>query len=309
MRRLFLLLLCLALVGGCARQPSVPEPEPEPTPAVREEAAPPAFSPERYAPPPWKGSEPQQGAPIVPQPGDTAACWDMARAGDFSPDDDCSDGELLAKWLAVEGLTLSDLEDRGCTQLVLTVAREEDGVFTLTTCYAMEDNAWHAQPGLTRMAGYTGSNGIAHDRRRNTRQSPAGLWALGSAFGLASQPAGLLLPWRDITPQSDWVCDAASPYFNTWQERDDPLITQLWDLQDAEHLEDYSVTYRYACVIEYNTPPYTVPDRGCAIFLHCSDHPTSGCIGLLEEDMVRTLLWLDPRENPHILITGHEKPR
>ena len=101
MRRLFLLLLCLALVGGCARQPSVPEPEPEPTPAVREEAAPPAFSPERYAPPPWKGSEPQQGAPIVPQPGDTAACWDMARAGDFSPDDDCSDGELLAKWLAV----------------------------------------------------------------------------------------------------------------------------------------------------------------------------------------------------------------
>ena len=250
MRRLFLLLFCLALVGGCARQPSVPEPEPEPTPAVREEAAPPAFSPERYAPPPWKGSEPQQGAPIVPQPGDTAACWDMARAGDFAPDDDCSDGELLAKWLAVEGLTLSDLEDRGCTQLVLTVAREEDGVSTLTTCYVMEDNAWHAQPGLTRMAGYTGSNGIAHDRRRNTRQSPAGLWALGSAFGLASQPAGLLLPWRDITPQSDWVCDAASPYFNTWQERDDPLITQLWDLQDAEHLEDYSVTYRYACVIE-----------------------------------------------------------
>ena len=71
--------------------------------------------------------------------------------------------KALAKWLAVEGLTLSDLEDRGCTQLVLTVAREEDGVSTLTTCYVMEDNAWHAQPGLTRMAGYTGSNGIAHD--------------------------------------------------------------------------------------------------------------------------------------------------
>ena len=74
--------------------------------------------------------------------------------------------------------------------------------------------------------------------------------------------------------------------------------------RSAEHLADYDETYTYACVIEYNTPPYVVPDRGCAIFLHVSDHPTEGCVGLLTDDMVAVLQWLDPYREPHILITG-----
>lgn len=307
MGRLPTLLLCLLLLCGCAREPSAPTILPLAERSPVEAQSVPQWTFTVDPPPLWDGSDIQQGAPITPQPGDTAATWDISRATDFPADDDCTDLQLLQKWLAVEGLTFADLEERGCTQLVLTVARQEDGLSTITTCYVFEDNIWQAQPGLIRMAGYVGSNGIAHARKRNTRQSPAGLWKLGSAFGLAEKPENLRLAWRDITPQSDWVCDADSPYFNTWQERDDPSLIP-WDHDDVEHLEDYDVTYRYACVMEYNTPPYTVPGRGCAIFLHCSDHPTSGCIGLLEEDMVRTLLWLDPRENPHILVTGHEKP-
>ena len=306
MGRLLPFLLSILLLCGCGRQPTEPTLLPlsdRPSPEVlqmREWH----FSPD--TPPPWDGSDIQQGEPITPQPGDTAATWDMSRAADFPADDACTDTQLLLKWLEVEGLTFSDLASRNCTQLVLTVARAQDGVSTLTTCYTFEDDAWHAVPGLTRMEGYTGSNGIAHNRQRNTRQSPAGLWKLGAAFGLAEKPENLHLAWRDITPQSDWVCDADSPYFNTWQERDAPGLIP-WNYYDVEHLADYDPTYRYACVMEYNTPPYVLPDRGCAIFLHCSDHPTSGCIGLLEEDMVRTLLWLDPRENPYILVTGHEK--
>lgn len=307
MGRLLPVLLCLLLLCGCTRQPSAPvilpleERAPVEVPTVQEWR----FSVD--TPPLWDGSDIQQGEPVTPQPGDTAATWDMSRAAVFPDDDACTDLQLLQKWLTVEGLTFADLSDRNCTQLVLTVARQEDGLSTITTCYTFADNAWQAVPGLIRMPGYVGSNGIAHDRQRNTRQSPAGLWKLGAAFGLAEKPENLRLAWRDITPQSDWVCDAGSPSFNTWQERDDPTLIP-WNYNDVEHLEDYSVTYRYACVMEYNTPPYTVPDRGCAIFLHCSDHPTSGCVGLLEEDMLRTLLWLDPRENPYILVTGHEKP-
>jgi L,D-peptidoglycan transpeptidase YkuD (ErfK/YbiS/YcfS/YnhG family) len=115
------------------------------------------------------------------------------------------------------------------------------------------------------------------------------------------------VPWRDITDRSDWVCDDDSLYFNTWQERDDPTLTDDWNRNDTEHLADYDETYTYACIIEYNTPPYVVPNRGCAIFLHVSDHPTEGCVGLLTEDMIRVLRWLDPHRNPHILISGYEK--
>lgn len=307
MNRLLPSLLCMLLFCGCARQPAEPlifpladraSPAVSPTPEW-------TFSPAE--PPLWDGSDIQQGEPITPQPGDTTATWDMTRAQRWPEDDACTDIQLLQKWLDVEGLTFDDLAERNCTQLVLTAARAEDGVSALTTCYVFEDNAWQAVPGLRRMEGYTGSNGIAHDRKRNTRQSPAGLWKLGAAFGLAEKPQGLRLAWRDITPYSDWVCDADSPYFNTWQERDDPTLLP-WNYNDVEHLADYDPTYRYACVMEYNAPPYVLPHRGCAIFLHCSDHPTSGCIGLPEEDMLSVLLWLDPRENPHILVTGYPKP-
>ena len=77
---------------------------------------------------------------------------------------------------------------------------------------------------------------------------------------------------------------------------------QAWQ----EHLEDYPESYAYACVIRYNTPPYTVPERGCAIFFHCAKGPTEGCIGLPEADFLRMLLWLDAEEMPYVLIVGSE---
>lgn len=253
----------------------------------------------------WSGSDIQQGSPITPQPGDTAQSRDSARINDYPADGACTSAELLEKWLAVEGLSVEDLEDRDCGQLLLLVADGGKKATAKAYCYTRQrDGTWLAEDTLWSMEGYTGKRGIAHDRRRGTNTSPAGLWALTSAFGLEDAPEDLKLPWRDITPQSDWVTDSRSVYFNTWQERDDPNLTGSWN--SAEHLADYDETYTYACVIEYNTPPYTVPDRGCAIFLHVSDHPTEGCIGLLTDHMVGVLQWLDPYENPYILITGTE---
>lgn len=255
----------------------------------------------------FKESVPQSGDPISPQPGDTTATWDAERAAAYPADSDCTDLQLLEKWLAVEGLTFKDLDERNCNQLIL-VSAQDDGVRTITVCYEREESGeWVPTEQLGRMNGFTGSNGIDHNRRRNTNTSPAGLWALGTAFGNAEKPHGIQMPWRDVTPNSDWVCDANSIYFNTWQERDDPNLSSGWDYGDVEHLEDYVTQYAYAVIIEYNTPPYTIPDRGCAIFLHCSKGATGGCIGLNETDMLDTLLWLDPVRNPHILIAGYQK--
>ena len=308
---LFLSLILLTS-AACTAPKQEPLPTRTPTqPAPTEAATQPPTEPptQPVTLPEWEGSAWQQGEPIAPQPGETAEAWDAVKAEDFPDDLWCTDLGLLEKWLTVEGLTWADLDERDCDQLILAVAQESDGVSTLTVCYQRDENGqWTPVESLGRMAGYTGSKGIQHNRQRNTRRSPAGLWGLGSAFGVADEPEGLKVPWRDVTPQSDWVCDAESIYFNTWQERDDPNLTETWNWNDVEHLEDYDVTYRYSVVIEYNTPPYVIPDRGCAIFLHCSDHPTSGCIGLLEEDMLQTLLWLDHSKNPHILITGYQLP-
>lgn len=253
----------------------------------------------------WDESTYQVGPPITPQPGDTQSTWNPWLANQYPADSDCTDMELLEKWMAVEGLTMEDLDNRGCQQLVLVVARETDGTYTL--CYQKQsDGSWAPVSGLTWMQGWTGSNGIMHGRKRHTDTSPAGLWSLGLAFGNSEKPAGLKMPWRDVTPNTDWVCDENSIYFNTWQERDNPAITETWS-DDVEHLEDYQNAYAYACVIRYNTPPYTIPERGCAIFFHCSKGATGGCIGLPQSDLVTTLLWLEPEQNPYILISGTEK--
>ncbi|MBR2048430.1 MAG: hypothetical protein IJ960_07520 [Oscillospiraceae bacterium] len=253
--------------------------------------------------PVWDESKFQQGDPIVPQPGDTSLTYDPSRASAYPADRDCTDLELLEKWMAVEGVTWQDLEERSCTQLVLVVA-QEDGISTITKCYQRQDGGtWISVDGLNDCSGWTGSGGVMHNRRRNTNTSPAGLWSLGLAFGNSPRPENLRIPWRDITPNSEWVCDENSVYFNTWQEKNDPTLEETWN-DDVEHLEDYPTQYAYACVIRYNTQPYTIPSRGCAIFLHCSKGATGGCIGLPTEDMVQVLQWLTEGKHPHILITG-----
>lgn len=255
----------------------------------------------------WDESFYQNGVPISPQPGDTQATWQPELAETFPADQNCNEMELLEKWMAVEGLTPEGLDSRECNQLVLVVAQETDGIQTETVCYQREaGGAWQPVSGLSRMHGWVGGNGIMHGRKRGSNTSPAGLWSLGLAFGNSPKPDGLKMPWRDVTPSSDWVCDEDSIYFNSWQERDDPSILDLWS-DDVEHLEDYQSAYAYACVIRFNTAPYTIPERGCAIFFHCSKGATGGCIGLPEADMVNTLLWLDPQENPYILITGYQR--
>ena len=275
-----------------------PETEPIPTESIETEPDVTVLFPK---------SIPQTGDPITPQPGDTTETWDAEIASAYPDDSACTDIQLLEKWLTVEGLTFEDLDERNCDQLIL-VSAQDDGVRTTTVCYERQASGeWVSVEHLGRMNGFTGSNGIAHNRRRNTNTSPAGLWALGTAFGNAEKPHGIRMPWRDVTPNSDWVCDANSVYFNTWQERDDPNLISGWDYGDVEHLEDYVTQYAYAVVIQYNTPPYTIPDRGCAIFLHCSRGATGGCIGLNETDMLDTMLWLDPECAPHILITGYQK--
>lgn len=247
-------------------------------------------------------------APTIPyQIGDTTPTWRPELAENYPQNSDCDAEQLLEKWMAVEGLTLSDLDVRDCRQLILASAQASDGVTTLTVCYERSANGeFHPVAGLDRLQGFVGKNGIMHDRRRDSNSSPAGLWAIGTAFGNEAPPENLKLPWRQVTPNSDWVCDEQSPYFNTWQERDDPKLLPWSD--DVEHLEDYPTQYAWACVIEFNRPPDVVPDRGCAIFLHCAKTGTGGCVGLRREDMYSVLQWLDPDKKPYILITGAERP-
>lgn len=152
--------LLTSLISGCCLRPPLAETaatggttealryptEPSETSLPTEESS--EMWPEKLTRP---ESIPQSGVPITPQPGDTSATRDRSKAEQFPSDDDCTDMELLEKWTAVEGVTYADLDERGCTQLLLVCACEPDGVEAYAVCYEEQDGTWKLVEGFGRM--------------------------------------------------------------------------------------------------------------------------------------------------------------
>jgi len=145
--------------------------------------------------------------------------------------------------------------------------------------------------------GFVGRNGISSDKREADGATPAGLYSLRRAFGIAENP-GSLLPYHQLEPNDYWVDDPASRYYNTMAKGDVPDR----DWHSAEDLSKEIVAYKYAAVIEYNTDPVT-KGAGSAIFLHCDlGKPTAGCVSVPEETMIRLLRFI--RSGDGIIIAN-----
>ena len=143
--------------------------------------------------------------------------------------------------------------------------------------------------------GIVGKNGVNQKSREGDYCTPFGLYSLGFAFGMESFD-GLNVEYRIINSNCYWVDDPESEYYNQWVETDTPV----WN--SAEHLSDYTNSYRYGIVINYNMNP-VVPGAGSAIFLHCATGDyTAGCVAVPEENMTDILRWVDSGKSPLIII-------
>jgi L,D-peptidoglycan transpeptidase YkuD (ErfK/YbiS/YcfS/YnhG family) len=197
---------------------------------------------------------------------------------------------LLAK--AVEGAGLS-FDDFAFSQLVLVSA---EGSNAAVYCYDKDDNSlWKVNKTLGRVKGYVGKNGVSFSKREGDNCTPGGLFTLGFAFGNNAEPETAMV-FRPVTAESYWVDDPNSKYYNQWVEGKTGS-----DWSSAEYLSGSKKYYAYAVVVEYNMPD-AVPGKGSAIFLHCKNEPTTGCVAVPEDSMLKILAWLDPEKNPKILI-------
>lgn len=149
--------------------------------------------------------------------------------------------------------------------------------------------------GLGRGRGLHGPEACADapEKREGDKRAPAGVFALGTAFGRAARApfAPSRWPYRRTTPADRFVDDPRSPHYNTWQVAHGPVS---WS--SAERLTIYSL----GLVVEHNTVD-TVPGAGSAIFLHpwqAPSRPTVGCTALDEAALVDVLRWLDPDARP-----------
>ncbi|MDL2264309.1 L,D-transpeptidase family protein, partial [Synergistaceae bacterium OttesenSCG-928-I11] len=146
-----------------------------------------------------------------------------------------------------------------------------------------------------RVEAHVGARGIALPRTEGSRTTPAGVYGLGPAFGIADDP-GSILPYEKLRPGDFWIVDPKSKHYNRFVRND--FSDRDWT--SAEDLYAETVAYKYALVIRYNAGP-VVPGAGSAIFLHCSrDRPTAGCVAVSEEAMKKILAFAD--DDTRILI-------
>ena len=136
-------------------------------------------------------------------------------------------------------------------------------------------------------------------KREGDDKAPAGVFKLGEAFGYASQPGPINLPYVALTKGMVAVDDSHSRYYN--QLVDKTKIGRP-DWRSAENMILSDNRYKWGIVVRHNVPP--MPGAGSNIFLHCwKDRSTltSGCTAMAEENMVKLLRWLNPRQEPRLV--------
>lgn len=135
-------------------------------------------------------------------------------------------------------------------------------------------------------------------KKEGDGKAPAGLFALGTAFGFAPrEEAGWLrVPYTPLKPTVECVDDTASRHYNLIVDR---LAVGDMDWNSSERMRSVE-GYRWGLVVRHNAAP-TVAGRGSCIFLHVWAGPgqgTAGCTAMEEANLTELLRWLDPKKAP-----------
>ena len=152
--------------------------------------------------------------------------------------------------------------------------------------------------GLGWGAGLVGVSGTeGPSKKEGDGKAPAGLFALGPAFGFApGRAARLRVPYVPLTPSVECVDDTASRRYNLIVDR---LAAGNVDWDSSERMRSVE-GYRWGLVVRHNAAP-PVAGRGSCIFLHVWAGPgrgTAGCTAMEESSLTELLRWLDPRKGP-----------
>ncbi len=140
-------------------------------------------------------------------------------------------------------------------------------------------------------------------KREGDGKAPAGVFALGTAFGYAALPPDRLkLPYRQATGRDFFVDDPKAPAYNTWVRLEEgERAGGRW--ASAERMRRDDPLYEFGIVVRHNMSP-PLPGAGSAIFLHVwqgPDQPTAGCTAMAREDLLGLMRWIDPEKRPVLI--------
>ena len=142
-------------------------------------------------------------------------------------------------------------------------------------------------------------------KREGDGRSPAGVFALGTAFGYAAQ-ADTALPWQPMQESSYCMDVPDSPYYNRIVDADRVGAEAVEGSTEPMRLDLHNhgdVRYQQGFVINHN--PRNVPGQGSCIFAHLwrrEGEATAGCTAMTAAHMQQLLAWLDPRQGPLFVL-------
>lgn len=212
------------------------------------------------------------------------------------------------------GARAPDLPWSGARQLVLVTIPDWNSPRGTLRTYARDDGRWIAATAATPVV--IGRSGAAWgiglhppqagmQKHEGDGRSPAGVFALGTAFGYAAtERTGLTYAAMDA---HDWCIDVvASPLYNRIVDaRDvgDEAVAGSTEPMRLDLHADGDQRYELGFVIEHN--PRAEAGAGSCIFAHLwksADSTTAGCTAMTEPAMRDLLAWLDADRHPVFVL-------
>ncbi|HEX8865888.1 MAG TPA: L,D-transpeptidase family protein [Lentzea sp.] len=145
-------------------------------------------------------------------------------------------------------------------------------------------------PVLGSVAAKVGGPGISGSYGESSSATPAGVFAITSAFGRQADP-GAGVSYLRVDNEDWWVSDVNSPDYNTHQRC--ARGTCKFNESVSENLWDQGAVYDYALVMGVNAQ--RVPGGGSAFFLHVTNGAaTAGCVAVPAATLVTIMRWVRP---------------
>ena len=235
--------------------------------------------------PPIATTAPTQSQETMAQ----AATQAPTEAPTEKPTDPVKQSEDFLRLIAAAGLDSATLEGQ---QMIFV---ESSGTSAAVYTYEQSpEGLW--QQKFAPVQGYVGEGGVSENVGPYDNTTPIGTYKIEYAMGTNYDP-GTALTYYQIYYGMRWVTDPASVNYNRMVDGDATLI----DFNSCQWLHEYTRSYPYAVVFDYNRDPVD-KEKGCARFLHVAYSPTYGGVGIAENDLREILLWLNPYLSPTITI-------
>ena len=137
-------------------------------------------------------------------------------------------------------------------------------------------------------------------KKEGDGKSPAGVFALTSAFGTPPKPSFVKLPYTQLEEWTECVDDPKSSHYNKIVDR---MKVGNFDWKSSEKMLEIGA--------EYDSNPVR-REAGSCIFMHIwkdAETATTGCTAMQRTDMEKVLGWLDAGKNPALvqMPEGHYK--